>query len=109
MGGPDILPYRLYLSEVSYPMYVKYRDTLILFCSAQGDSYKHHKNDTAIDKQEQVHEEGYLTMEEIFLFARDSLHVRYLFWDYEYEITEPGQRTYDDAIKVIRKYPVITD
>jgi hypothetical protein len=45
-------------------------------------------------------------MEEIFLFARDSLHVRYLFWDHEYEGIEQGARTYDDAIEVIRKYPI---
>jgi hypothetical protein len=44
-------------------------------------------------------------MDEIFLFARDSLHVRYLFWDYEYSVSNKGQRTYDDAIEVIRKYP----
>jgi hypothetical protein len=109
MGGPDILPYRRLLSQVSYPMYEEYKDRLTLFCSAQGDSYKHHKNDTSVDEQEPIPEEGYLTMEKIFLFARDSLHVRYLFWDYEYETTEQGQRTYDDAIQVIRKYPTFND
>ncbi len=105
MGGPDILPYRRYLSEVSYPMYEKYRDRLTLFCSAQGDSYKHHKNDVSVDQEEPIHEEGFLEMEDIFLFARDSLHVRYIFWDHEYEGIEQGARTYDDAITVIRKYP----
>ncbi|MBN2535661.1 MAG: hypothetical protein JXB88_22475 [Spirochaetales bacterium] len=123
MGGPDILPYRRYLSKVSYPMYGKYRDRLTLFCSAQGDSYRHHKNDIRVDEQEPVHKDGYLTMEEIFLFARDTLHVRYLFWDYEYGSieqylinyyrastnVEEGQRTYNDAIKVIRKYPVFNN
>ena len=105
MGGPDILPYRRYLSQVSYPMYEKYQDKLTLFCSAQGDSYKHHKNDVSVDQQEPIHEEGFLKMEEIFLFARDSLSVRYIFWDHEYEGIEQGARTYDDAIDVIRKYP----
>jgi hypothetical protein len=105
MGGPDILPYNPELAEASYPMYEEYRDRLPLFCSAQGDSYKHHKNDTRVGILEPVHPEGYLSMEEIFLFARDSLHVRYLFWDYEKEPTEPGQRTYDDALAVMRKSP----
>jgi hypothetical protein len=109
MGGPDILPYNRWISKISYPMYKEYQDRLTLFCSAQGDSYKHHKNDIRVDEQEPIHEEGYLTMEEIFLFARDSLHVRYLFWDYEYEIIEQGQRTYDDAIEVIRKYPTFNN
>ncbi len=90
-------------------MYEEYQDRLTLFCSAQSDSYKHHKNDTGVDEQEPVSEEGYLTMEEIFLFARDSLHVRYIFWDYEYEITEQGQWTFDDAIEVIRKYPTFNN
>jgi hypothetical protein len=105
MGGPDILPNNHDLAEVSYRMYGEYRDRLLLFCSAQGDSYKHHKNDTRVDTVEPVHPEGYLSMEEIFIFARDSLHVRYLFWDYEKEPTVPGQRTYDDALAVMRKYP----
>jgi hypothetical protein len=105
MGGPDILPHRQGLLQVSYPMYEEYKHTITLFCSAQGDSYKHHRNDIDVDQQEPTPEEGFLTMEDIFLFARDSLHVRYIFWDYEYDITEPGQRTFDDAIAVIRKYP----
>ena len=106
MGGPDILPYHRYLSRVSYPMYKTYRKRLILFCSAQGDSYRHHKNDIRVDKAEPVHDEGYLTMDEIFFFARDSLHVRYVFWDYEYEGLGKGFWTYDDAIEVIRNHPV---
>jgi hypothetical protein len=105
MGGPDILPYRRQLSGVSYPMYDRYKDRLTLFCSAQGDSYRHYRNDTSVDEVEPVDEGGYLTMEEIFLFARDSLHVRYLLWDYEYEGIAQGYRTFDDAIAVIRAYP----
>lgn len=103
MGGPDILPYRRFLSEVSYPMYEKYKNTITLFGSAQGDSYRHHRNDISVDEEEPVPEEGYLSMEEIFRFAQESLHVRYVFWDYEYE---GSARTFDDAVDVIRKYPV---
>jgi hypothetical protein len=109
MGGPDILPYRRFLSRVSYPMYEEYQNRLTLFCSAQDDSYRHHKNDIRVDMQEPVHEDGYLTMEEIFLFARDSLHVRYLFWEYYYAGVEQGERSYDDALEVIRKYPTFND
>lgn len=104
MGGPDILPHRRWIRWESYPMYDEYRDRLILFCSAQDDSYRHHVNDIRLDTQEEVPPEGYLTMEEIFLFARDELHVSYLFWTYYYGV-EAGERSYDDAIKVIRKYP----
>lgn len=105
MGGPDILPHRRFLSQASYPLYEAYQARLTLFCSAQGDSYNHHQNDLRVDEQEPIPAEGYLSMEEIFLFARDSLHVRYLFWDYYYEGINPGERNYDDAIEVIRQYP----
>ncbi|CAG0935357.1 hypothetical protein TFLX_04193 [Thermoflexales bacterium] len=109
MGGPDILPYRRFLGRVSYPMYEEYQQRLTLFCSAQDDSYRHHKNDNRVDEQEPIPEEGYLTMEEIFLFARDSLHVRYLFWEYYYAGVERGERSYDEAIEVIRKHPSFND
>jgi hypothetical protein len=109
MGGPDVLPYRRLLSRVSYPMYEEYRDRLILFCSAQDDSYRHHQNDVRVDAQEPVHEDGYLTLEEIFLFARDSLHVRYLFWEYYYPDAGAGEQSYEDAIAVMRKYPTFNE
>ncbi|MBN1648775.1 MAG: hypothetical protein JW874_12145 [Spirochaetales bacterium] len=105
MGGPDILPYNRYYGKASYPMYDKYKNRLVLFCSAQGDSYRHHRNDLRISEEEPLPPEGYLGMEEIFLFARDTLHVDYLFWDYGWEGADKGYRTFDDAIKVIRTYP----
>jgi hypothetical protein len=105
MGGPDILPYRIGLKNMNYPMYEEFNGRLTLFCSAQHDSYCHHKNDTRVWRKEPLHEEGYLTMEQIFLFARDSLHVSYIFWDVKYGGEEEGERNYDDAIEVMRNYP----
>jgi hypothetical protein len=43
-------------------------------------------------------------MEEIFLFARDKLHVKYLFWSCTYH-SGTGAFNYDDAVAVMRKYP----
>ena len=107
MGGPDILPHRKYMARVSYPLYEAFKDQMTLFCSAQNDSYKHHKNDVNNQTKNRVavHAEGYLSMEEIFLFARDNLHVDYVFWQHKYEKTDPKERDFDDAIEVIRKYP----
>ena len=105
MGGPDVLPYNRAYHLVSYPLFEDYKDRIILFCSAQDDSYRHDKNDIRVSVKEPVHPDGYLTMEDIFLFARDSLHVSYMFWNYYYDGTEKGERSYDDAIRVIRKYP----
>ena len=107
MGGPDILPHRKYMARVSYPLYKAFKDELPLFCSAQNDSYKHHKNDVNNQTKNRVsiHAEGYLSMEDIFLFARDSLCVDYVFWQHKYEKTDPKERDFDDAIEVIRRYP----
>ena len=104
MGGPDILPYRRWLRH-TYKIYPEYKDKLTLFCSAQDDSFKHHKNDIRYSDKRPVHEEGYLSMDDIFLYARDQMHVKYLFWNYYYEGEENGERSFDDAIKTIRKYP----
>ena len=43
-------------------------------------------------------------MEQIFRFARDKLHVKYLFWSYTYH-AGTGAFNYDDAVAVMRKYP----
>ncbi|NQT24977.1 hypothetical protein HQ585_06465 [candidate division KSB1 bacterium] len=105
MGGPDILPYRRWMRKVTYPMYDEYKDKLTLFCSVQDCSYKHHKNDIRNGVDEPIHEDGYLTMEDIFKFGRDSLHLKYIIWNYYYDGVEKGEMSYDDAIKVIREYP----
>lgn len=105
LGGPDILPYRKGIKNISYPMYSDYKDKYTLFCSVQDCSYKHHKNDTVLHMIEPVHEEGYLTMEEIFKYGRDSLHLNYIIWNYYYDGEDKGHRSFDDAIEVIKKYP----
>jgi len=105
MGCPDILPHRRYMSRVAYPLYDTYRGRLPLFCSAQDDSYKHHANDVRLGQPAEVPASGYLTLGEIFRFARDELHVSYLFWDHRTEAAEPGERAFDDALDVIRRHP----
>lgn len=105
MGGPDILPYRIGIKNIAYPMYDDYKDKFTLFCSAQDCSYKHHENDISTHKEEPIHEDGYLTMEEIFKYGRDSLHLNYILWNYYYDGIDKGHRSFDDAIEVIRKHP----
>jgi hypothetical protein len=109
MGGPDILPYRRRL-QATYQLYEKFKGQLPLFCSAQDDSYRHDKNDSrnmgnaAVTGNLPPPAEGYVPMEQIFLFARDKLHVKYLFWSYTYHAGN-GAFSYDDALAVMRKYP----
>lgn len=112
MGGPDILPYRAGLVRYNYPLYRKYKDEIPLFCSAQGDSFAHHKNDTRNSGpneirnnpgQPNIHPEGVISMQEIYDFAVDELFVDYIFWNYYYE-PDPRQNTFDDAFEVIMKH-----
>jgi hypothetical protein len=109
MGGPDILPYRRRL-QATYQLYEKFKGRLPLFCSAQDDSYRHDKNDSrnmgnaAVTRNLPPPAEGYVPMEQIFLFARDKLHVKYLFWSYTYHAGTDAFN-YDDAVAVMRKYP----
>ncbi len=109
MGGPDILPYRRRL-QATYQLYEEFKGRLPLFCSAQDDSYRHDRNDSrnmgnaAVTRNLPPPAEGYVPMEEIFLFARDKLHVKYLFWSCTYH-SGTGAFNYDDAVAVMRKYP----
>lgn len=105
-GVPDILPYHKGYNHVSYPIFDDYKNKIVLFACAQDDSYRHHKNDISHEVEEEMHKDGYLTMEEIFIFGRDSLHLQYLFWNHFYEEAKHGQRTYDDVIPIIQKYKV---
>ena len=109
MGGPDILPYRRRL-QATYQLYEKFKGRLPFFCSAQDDSYRHDKNDSrnmgnaAVTRDLPPPAEGYVPMEQIFLFARDKLHMDYLFWSYTYH-AGTGAFNYDDALAVMRKFP----
>ena len=107
LSGPDILPYRLGLKDITYPLYEKFKDQFYLGCSVQWDSYKHHKNDTTFLARDSapIHEEGYIELKEIFAFGRDRLFLNYVFWSY-FE-NPPVEDAFDteDAVEVIRKNP----
>lgn len=109
MGGPDLLPYRRRL-QGTYQLYEQFNGRIPLFCSAQDDSYRHDKRDSrnmgnaVVTWNLPPPAEGYVPMEQIFLFARDKLHVKYLFWSYTYH-AGTGAFNYDDAVAVMQKYP----
>jgi hypothetical protein len=96
MGGPDVLPDRASLVRLVYPLYDRFAGRMTLFCSIQNDSYAHRRENGA---------GRYWTLEELFLFARDQLHVSYLFWNHKYWRKPPDSWNWDDATKVIRHYP----
>ncbi len=110
MGGPDILPFRKRLQE-TYKLYDRFNGKLKLFCSAQDDSYRHDRNDsrnmgTAFRFRDQPPPPGgFVPMQEIFAFARDKLHVNYIFWSYKNYEGSPGAFTYADALAVMKQSP----
>jgi hypothetical protein len=110
MGGPDILPYRKRL-QTTYRLYDRFNGKLKLFCSAQDDSYRHDRTDSrnmgtaAATGNLPPPASGYVPMTEIFQFARDQLHVNYIFWTYKTHPGSPGAFTFDDALIVMKKFP----
>lgn len=125
MGGPDVLPDNRALEKRVYPFYEEYRGKLKLFCSMQHNSFRHRHGDTgggggghggghrrygggsAVDDEDVVGggSGGYWSMEELFDFARDKLHVDYLFWDYHTQRKPPDSHDWNDARAVIERNP----
>ncbi len=96
MGGPDILPDNSSLTQLAYPFYDQFQGSMPLFCAAMPDSYTHVHKDTSFPTK-------YWTMQELFHFARDKLHLNYIFWT-----SVPNSSTaYDtyDAYPVIENNP----
>ena len=92
MGGPDILPDDSSISRLAYPFYDQFQGTMPLFCTVMPNSYKHLHKDTSYPTQ-------YWTMQELFEFGRDELHLNYVMWT-----SVPGSST---AFDTYDAYPVI--
>ena len=98
MGGPDILPDSPSLKRLVYPLYGQFQGKMPLFCSAQNDSYRHpRRGKTGGDK--------YWSMEDIFLYARDQLHAKYVFWNYKTNRSPADSHDFNDAIPVFKTHP----
>lgn len=117
LSGPDILPYRTDLL-VNYKLYDEFAGRLKLASSAQHDSYRHHKDDRKNSEkrpyqrgEKPIHPDGYVTMQQIFEFGRDRMHLNYVFWTWVRGISvrqypgDPKPYTFADALAVIRKNP----
>ncbi len=94
MGGPDILPDAWTLYTHTYPFYDQFQSRMKLFGSMQFDSYSHVHKDTSYPTK-------YWTMGEMFRFARDSLHVNYIFWNRKSWREPWDSYEWADAIPVI--------
>jgi hypothetical protein len=103
MGGPDVIPDHPGLQRFAYPLYQRYAGRLTLFCSIQNAEYALRRRGESEGLG--VQSGQYWTLEELFAFARDRLHVQYLFWDRKTWRKPPDSYDWTDALEVIRKNP----
>jgi hypothetical protein len=98
MGGPDVMPDNQPLRDRTYPFYDQFRTKMPLFAQVEPVCYAHlHKTSGYTTK--------YWTMPELFRYARDELHVDYMFW---VRVTKPDpwdSYTHVDALPVIANNP----
>jgi hypothetical protein len=99
MGGPDVLPDNPALTRRTYPLYERFSDRMKLFGSMQHDSYRHPRAARAPGGDE------YWSMEDLFVYARDELHVDYLFWEYRTRRQPSNSRDWTEAREVIARHP----
>lgn len=99
MGGPDVLPDNPPIKRLAYPFYDRFQGRMPLFCVVMPNSYRHRHKGKAATK--------YWTMDELYAFARDELHLNYMLWTYVAE-PSPGD-AYDitDAFPVMQNHPLI--
>ena len=116
MGGPDILPDNQALERRVYPFYAEFQGRLKLFGSMQNDSYRHPRGGGKVkgkgagsqDAEVGAGPAGYWSMEDLYAFARDRLHVNYIFWEYRTKRQPPDSHDWSDAREVIARHPTLS-
>jgi hypothetical protein len=98
MAGPDVLPDKASLVTKSYPFFTQFKDKMHLGIQIEDICYWHeHKTAGYATK--------YWTPGELFRYARDKLHVDYLFWVRISKEKVAGSYDWYDALPVIEAYP----
>lgn len=102
MGGPDVLPDDQTLRKMTYPFYDQFRYKMPLFGQVEGECYEALHTTCCYPTK-------FWTMPELFRYARDRLHVDYMFW---VRVTIPTHwNSYDwtDALPVIQNNPTFNN
>jgi len=102
LGGPDVLPDNVTLRTMMYPYYDQFRDKMPLFGQVEGECY-------AAPHKTCCYSTPYWTMPELFRYARDDLHVDYMFW---VRVTSPSvKNSYDwsNALPIIEYNPTFNN
>jgi hypothetical protein len=99
MGGPDCLPNSASLLTAAYPFYAQFKGRIRLFIQVSPPGY-------AVPDADGPGK--FLTMTDIFNFAKDTLFVNTMFW---YPIAQPSDPSkgygWNDAVPVIAANPII--
>lgn len=98
MAGPDVLPDSDELARRSYPFFEQFKGRMHLGIQVEGICYR------------ALHETGgyatkYWTMPELFRYARDRLHVDYMFWVRIPTSTPRDAYNWTHALPVIENNP----
>lgn len=98
MAGPDVLPDRKILVDMSYPFFRQFYGKMHLGIQAEDICYKHPHATAGYATK-------YWTPGELFRYARDNLQVDYMFW-----VRIPQEQAVDaydwyDALKVVQANP----
>jgi hypothetical protein len=102
MGGPDVLPDDQPLLTKSYPYYSQYLGRMHLFAQVEGICYRA-PHETA------GYSTRYWTMDELFGFARDQLHVNYMIWVRVPKSTPADSYNWYDALPTIVANPTFNE
>ena len=96
-GGPDARPDDSPVVRLVYPFYDQFKDKMDLHVKVEPSCYNHLHEDTSYPTK-------YWTMGEEFRYARDNMHVKYMFWN-RYPRQSYGYG-YEDALPVIANNPI---
>jgi hypothetical protein len=98
MGGPDVLPDNGALLTKTYPFYDQFYGKMKLFGQIEDICYSALHMTSGYSTK-------YWTMPESFRFARDNLHVNYMFWVRIPTPSPSDSYSYPDALPVIATNP----
>jgi hypothetical protein len=98
MAGPDVLPDRKQLVEKSYPFFTQFKDKMHLGIQVEGICYRALHETSGYSTK-------YWTMPELFRFARDKLHVNYMFWVRIPKSTPSDSYNWNHALPVAEANP----
>jgi hypothetical protein len=98
MGGPDVMPDEIALQLHPYPFYDGFAGRMPLFGQVEPSCYHHPHADPFAPTT-------YWTPAELFEYARDELHVSYIFWHRWRWRIHADSYTWWDAIPAIENNP----